>query len=69
MFKFYSLPVMFFGVQEIKGTYILFSFSGSALLPDEKCSIISRIVWKGSTVYKWIEVSLHCLFVVDDFVF
>ena len=48
---------MFFGFQEGKDTYIILYFSGSMLLPDEKNLSVSIIMWKGSSVYKRIEVS------------
>ena len=69
MFTFAALPAMFYGVEEGKFPYILFSFFGYTLLPDEKCSRVSRIVWKGSSVYKLIEVSFYWLFVPDSFGF
>ena len=66
----YLLPLLKpFWVQEGKGAPILFFFSGSTFLPDEKCSRVSRSVWKESRVYKWIEVSLHWLFLPDNFEF
>ena len=69
MFTFSALLAMFFEVQEGKGAFIVFSFTGSTLLPDEKCSGVPMIVWKGSSVKKLIEVSLYWLFVPGDVVF
>ena len=57
MFIFSALPETFFGFQKGKRASIISSCSGSTLIPDKKCSCVSIIMWKGSSVYKRIEVS------------
>ena len=39
------------------------------VIPGWKCSIVSRIVWKWSSIYKWIEISLYWMFLPDGFGF